>query len=305
MLTGTFAFSGLTTYQNRRALQCTLPRSLESDEKRSATRISALPSPASITFSTPDLQLYTGQPTDLSLRGVGLVLHERLEEPLTHLAPGSRVQADMQVGDQLALSFQAEIRYIHEAGKDRPEQHHLGLQMMDLSRQAAETLHQWLFKAETRAKIKLPAPSSQASSGQVLILPKEKQKDTVLVISPRDQDLTLWQQSLRRKFQVLTSDFNIANIRQALSTGPLLCLVFLDAKNLDRASFTRKLCASLGTHQALMFFGEEPAPEHQKTLTGALPHLGFLDITKPKILSCFRQVDRVMNKLGQDVVGEK
>jgi hypothetical protein len=122
----------------------------------------------------------------------------------------------------------------------------------------------------------------------------------ILVIATREQDQELWQQCLGRKYQVITSDLNIANVRSALSTGPSLVMVYLDPSDPERASFTRKLCASFAQKYALMFFAEEPERETQKVLAGTLNHLGFVDISERKILTWFRQVDQVMNTLARE-----
>ena len=302
LVKGDTALLGLTTWRNVRALQLTRPASMVTDEKRTSFRVRDLPPKSSVTFSTLDMDLYQGRVLDISLRGLGLALdapaedlRERIRDKLTK---GTRVHADALLGDSLKLSFDAELRYNEDMAQyDHPGVFKVGMRMLNLSREAMSELHQWIFKvdASPRKKATVEVEPEQNKAGS--LVPREKTPDSILVISSAREDFDFWNQCLGRKYQVIGSDFNMTNIRQALLTGPQLALVYLDPRDSSRASFTRKLCSSFMDAQAIMFFGEEPDEERRRTLAGSVKNLGFLDTSERKVLAKFRQVARVMHQL--------
>ncbi len=296
LLKGTTRLMGLTTHHNVRVLQVFRPEYFITDEKRLAKRIRELPSFSSITFSTHDLRLFHGRILDLSLRGMAFIFQAKDEDILEQFSKGTKIQVDAQLGDALKLSFEAEIRYVNNLNKSSVAgDYQIGVRMLDLTNEAMGELNHWIFKIGTEEK---PPPVKTPTIFPKPILAREKTPNSILVISPSPLDLAFWHQCLGRKYEIITSDLNIVNIRTALSTAPFLILIYLDPKDSERASFTRKLCASFSDFQTIMFFGEEKDPKRQQSLMHGIPNKGFLDTGKRKILSKFRKVDEVMTAIN-------
>lgn len=115
-------------------------------------------------------------------------------------------------------------------------------------------LNEWLFKCNIH---EVEAENLKLRQERQAALPSRRNANSILVVGPKDIDLDYWYQCLGRKFEVITSDANIANIRDSLNTGPGLVLMYLDPKDPAKASFTRKFCSTLGNRFPIMFFGEE------------------------------------------------
>ena len=296
---GTIRLLGLSTVQNMRVLQVTSPPELVTDEKRDSRRIKSIPPGSSLTFSTMDLRLFRARIVNVSLRGMALIIMDRVADQDIRLKKGTQIQADASLGDFLKLSFEAEVRYVNDlTGTATPGSLQIGIRIRNLSEEASTQLNEWIFKviSEEREQHLAEEPLAQ-DGGKVLTKTRTVIPNSILVVSPLPDDLEFWHQCLGRKYELITSDMNITNIRLALSTGPSLILMYLDPVNSAKASFTRKLCGSLaGT--ALMFFGEEADPNRQKTLMGTVPNHGFLDTGERKILVKFRQVDEVMKAIN-------
>ena len=106
--------------------------------------------------------------------------------------------------------------------------------------------------------------------------------------------MTFWYQVLGRKYEVITCDTNIANIRTALSTNPVMVLIHMDHKNAAKASFTRKFCQTIHERFPIVFFGEEKDPKRQAVLAGQVRHMAFMDTSERKIVTKFRTIDVLM-----------
>lgn len=297
LLKGHIELTGLTTYQNMRVLRFSLPETLTTDEKRTSKRIQDMPKGATLTFSTLDMRLFHGTIVDVSLRGMGFVMQEKLDKWEAHLKKGTAIQVDAILGDALKLSFDAEIRYTNDLSRQsEPGSYKVGVKMLNLTQEAMNELHQWIFEVDVETIEKVTfKPTSSPVSFRTL----EKTPNSILVIATHGEDIDFWQDCLGRKYELITSDLNIANIRLALNTGPMLVLVHLDVEDSSKCSFIRKLCASFMDNQAMMFFGEEPDPRRQQTLMGSVKNRGFLDTSERKVLAKFRMVDEVMNSLNE------
>ena len=294
LLKGQVRLMGLTTHKNIRALRLSVPDFLVTDEKRDIKRVYHIPRDASLTFNTVDLRLFHGKILDVSACGMAFTIQEKVEDYQSVFKKGVQVQAEAFLGHDLKLSFDAEIRYVTPLDKmGTPGSFKFGVRMLGLKRDAQESLNHWLFTISAeeveseREALRLQTKSEKEPF-------RERERSGILVISPRQTDLEFWYQCLGRKYEIITSDGNIANIRVALGTGPALLLVYLDAQNPARASFTRKLCSSLVLRFPIMFFGEESDPKRQKTLMGEIRNRGFLDASERRVLSKFRVVDEVM-----------
>ena len=298
LLKGVVKLMGLTTYQNQRALQFSWPEQLTVDEKRETRRIRYIPPDASLTFSTMDLEIHRGRILDVSLKGMGFMIQERIPNVSAILKENDLVQIDASLG-ALKLSFNAEIRYINDLSRSsKAGFHKVGVRMINIDDEALSALNQWIFAAGIKEKNRIDTQQDKPPASAKPVRAAKKSPNSILVIAPQEEDQVFWQQVLGRKYEVITSDLNISNIRFALSAGPALVLVYLDPQDASRASFTRKLCSSFMDNQAMMLFGEEPDQRRQQTLTGNLKSKGFLDTSERKVLLKFRKVDEIMNEIS-------
>ena len=297
LLKGTVRLVGLTTYRSIRALRFTLPPQLVTDEKRGVKRVSHLPSHCEITFHTPDLHIFHARINDASPSGFALVLPETTPFDHIHLVKGSRFQAEATLDAELKLSFIIEFRHVSTLPKtgNLIGAYKIGVKILKLAPEAQIRLNNWLLQSNIREQ-ELVEGTTKAGAAQEKAA-MAKSVNSILVIGPNSIDLDFWYQCLGRKYEVITSDDNIANIRDSLNTGPALLLIFLDTVNPDKASFTRKFCSSLNNRFPVMFFGKEQDLKKQATLMGQIVNHGFLDISERKILSKFRHVDEVMSQI--------
>lgn len=297
LLKGTVRLVGLTTYKSIRALRFTVPEKLVSDEKRGVKRISTLPA-SELTFHSPDLRFFSGRIHDASPSGFAIIINESHSYDNEYLVKGKRYQGEASLGTEFKLSFQIEIRHVHHLTKTGSivGSYKVGVKIVKLLPQAQERLNSWLLQCnvadiETEDRDIETKPVKQA--------PIAAKGNTILVIGPDTVDLEFWYHCLGRKFEVMTCDDNIANIRDTLNTAPTLLIVYLDPRNPAKASFTRKFCSTLNNRFPVMFFSDEPDVKKQQTLTGSVQNMGFLDISERKILQKFRLVDEVMNRINE------
>jgi PilZ domain len=290
-------FVGLTTFKGIRALRLTLPEVLVTDEKRGVKRVRNLPSGCDLTFHTPDLHIFHSRIIDASPSGFALYLPETTANDDLYLIKTHRFQADAILDQQLKLSFQIEIRHISSMPKigTGPAAHRVGVKIVKLTPEAQTRLNNWLLQCNMRE------PESDAPTElnpQVAPARPPKRTGDVLVIGPDRTELDFWFQCLGRKYEVITSDDNIANIRDALNTNPTVLLVYLDAQNPEKASFTRKFCTTLNGRYPIIFFAREPDEKKQATLMGLVANQGFIDISERKIITWFRTVDEVISRMN-------
>jgi len=297
LLRGKVRLTGLATVHNIRALRFSIPEKLEVDEKRGVRRIYHIPEGSTVTFSNESFDFFHGHIRDASPTGLAIHLDEEPEDG--KLTIGERFQGEVNLGEQLKLSFEMELRHEEKQGRER----RIGVRILKLGSQAQERLNEWLFRTSRLEEEAVRAegadedpPVGEEATPTKRRTPVEKGRG-ILVIAPPEVDTEIWYQSLGRKYEVITCDDNMANIRDALNVSPALILIYLDSKNPDKASFMRKFCAKLG-NRPLMFFGEEPDPERRTALTGSVNHLGFLDISERKLLHKFRMVDQAMQSMG-------
>ncbi|MDJ0840272.1 MAG: PilZ domain-containing protein [Acidobacteriota bacterium] len=291
---GKTRLSGLATIHNIRALRFSIPQELTTDEKRNVKRIHNIPKGSNLTFHTSNFEFCHGSVQNASPNGMAFMLEEMPEKH--RLEVGHRIHAEATLGEGLKLSFEAEIRHIEPVGRE----FRAGVHIIKLRKQAQERYNEWIFR-HSRLEEEAdddPSPTTVETvapgvAAPVAVAPKN---NSILVIGPREADQDFWYHCLGRKFEIITCDDNIANIRDSLSSGPLLVLIYLDSKNPGKASFMRKFCGTLGS-KPIMFFGEESDPERQKILTGNVNNRGFLDMTERKMLLKFRAVDHVMQEL--------
>lgn len=297
LLKGTVRLVGLTTFKSIRALRFTYPEKLVTDEKRGVKRVSHLPTDCEITFHTPDLHIFHARIHDASPSGFALVLPETTAFDDNYLVKGKRFQAEGNLDQDLKLSFKIEIRHVATLPKNGAlvGAYKVGVKIVKLTQEAQARLNNWLLKCNIREQEieENVLPTKQPKHGQQ----QAQATNSILVIGPDSIDLDFWYQCLGRKYEVITSDDNIANIRDSLNTGPALLLMFIDTNNSAKASFTRKFCSSLNNRFPIMFFGKEPDPKKQTTLMAQVPNHGFLDISERKLLNKFRLVDEVMNQI--------
>lgn len=297
LLKGSVRLVGLTTFKSIRALRFSVPEKLVSDEKRGVKRISTLPS-SELTFHSPDLRFFTGRIHDASPSGFAIIIRDAHSYDDEYLIKGKRYQGEATLGVEFKLSFQIEIRHVHRLAKTGSliGTYKVGVKIVKLLPQAQERLNAWLLQCHSADVESDGGPSDSRPANTAPVAAKG---NTILVIGPETIDLEFWYHCLGRKFEVMTCDDNIANIRDTLNTAPTLLLVYLDPNNPAKASFTRKFCATLNNRFPLMFFSDEPDTKKQQTLAGNIPNLGFLDTSERKILTKFRHVDEVMGQLNE------
>ncbi len=290
-------FVGLTTFKGIRALRLTLPEVLVTDEKRGVKRVRNLPSDCELTFHSADLHIFHGRIIDASPSGFALYLPETTANDDVYLVKTHRFQADAVLDQQLKLSFQIEVRHVNPLPKigTAPGAHRVGVKIVKLAPEAQNRLNNWLLQCNMRDP-ELEAPAD--TSPQTAATKPAARTGDVLVIGPDRSELDFWFQCLGRKYEVITSDDNIANIRDALNTNPSLLLVYLDAQNPERASFTRKFCSTLNNRYPILFFAREADEKKQATLMGQVANHGFIDISERKIVTWFRTVDEVIGKMN-------
>lgn len=294
LLKGHFRLVGLTTVKNLRGLKFTRPDYVYVDEKRSVKRTQQIPAGSSFTFNTPDLNLYRGTILNVSPNGFGFLLRENIDDNRHLFQKGGFIQAEAQLGQDFKLSFDAEIRHL-SADSDRGP-YRLGVRIKNLSNEAQEDLNQWVFR-QSAAQMDAERAGAIATTKSLLVRNRDRIPNSILVIGNKQPDLDFWYGCLSRKYEVLTSDANIANIRTALGTNPSLLLIYLDAKNPEKASFTRKFCATVQNRTPILFYGEETDVAKQAVLMGNISNYGFLDISEKRVLHGFRGVDLVMQSL--------
>ncbi|CAM2007980.1 PilZ domain-containing protein [Acanthopleuribacter pedis] len=294
LLKGHFRLVGLTTVKNLRGLKFTRPEYVYVDEKRSVKRTQQIPGGSSFTFNTPDLNLYRGTILNVSPNGFGFLLKENIGDNRYLFQKGSLIQAEAQLGDDFKLSFDAEIRHISADEEQGP--YRLGVRIKNLSNEAQEDLNQWVFRQST-AQMEAERAGAIATTKSLLVRNRERIPNSILVIGNKQSDLDFWYGCLSRKYEVLTSDANIANIRTALGTNPSLLLIFLDTENPEKASFTRKFCATVQNRTPILFYGEESETAKQQVLMGNISNRGFVDTSQKRVLNGFRSVDLVMQSL--------
>lgn len=293
LLRGKIRLTGLATIHNIRALRFSLPPNLSTDEKRGVKRVRNLPPNCHMTFHTPSFSFYHGRLVDASPTGLAMIFDEPPNQSDVQI--GESYQAEATLGEDLKLSFEAEIRHIAGQGKEI----RAGVRIIKLRAQAQERLNEWIFRLSS-LELEEPDPTDEPGVETQTADAKSAVKESpgsILVIAPQDVDLDFWYNCLGRKYEVITCDDNVANIRDSLNVKPSLLLVFLDSRNADKASFMRKFCTTLGG-RTLMFFGVESDKEAQKRLMGGVSNRGFLDMSERQMLLKFRAVDRVMQELG-------
>lgn len=291
-------FVGLSTVQNVRALKFSLPPYLISEEKRSVKRIKSLPSGSGLTFTTADLGLWEGKIVDVSPGGLGFNIQADLEGRQAFFKKGAMIQAELVLSEDFKLSFEAEVRYFQRTGQNtKPPVYKIGARIIDLAKEARGRFNEWLFKvgsAIPETKNRLEVENKPKS---LLVQGKSQNPNAILVIGSIPEHQDFWLKCLGRKYEVVTSDANIANIRTALGTNPALVLVHIEKDNPTRASLIRKFCQGISGRYPLVFFAEEPREERQKALSGDLPNKAFVDISERKLIQSFRQIDEVMSRL--------
>lgn len=294
MLKTRLRFIGLATVRNVRAIKFALPEELWQDDKRSVKRIQQIPAGSRLVFSTSSMWLGEGRIRDVSPGGVGFAFRDEGSVARADVASGDFIDVDLSLGEALKLSFRCEIRHIQSLPRSAmPLTHQMGVKILDLDPEAQESLNQWLFEAATRGSRDVE-PADRGAVPSVLMAPSKKNPRGILVVSPHERDLNFLHQVLHRKFDVMTSDFNMANIRTALSSAPRLMLVYLEHKDKAQAAFTRKLCGSLQSRVQIALFGFDRDPEARKTAMGSLRSVPYIDISQRKVLQTFQAVNQLM-----------
>ncbi|CAM2066774.1 PilZ domain-containing protein [Sulfidibacter corallicola] len=299
LLKGHFRLVGLTTVKNMRGLKFTRPEYIYVDEKRSVKRTKKIPPGSKLIFNTPDLNIYEGTILNVSPKGMGFSFREDSRNSGDVFRKGGLIQAEAKLGEDLKLSFDAEIRHIGTVTETTyPMVYQVGVRIKNLSNEAQEELNQWVFRQST-AQMEAERAGAIATAKSILVRPRDKNPNSILVIGNKQEDLDFWYGCLCRKYEVLTSDANIANIRTALATSPVLLMIYLDPKKPDHASFMRKFCATVQGRFAIVFYGEESQEARQKTLMGNIPNKGFIDVSERNVLTHFRAIDRIMNQFSK------
>lgn len=297
ILKGTIRLLGLTTYKSIRALRFSLPMTLTTDEKRGVRRIGNLPQESRLIFHTQDMHIYHGRIYDASPSGFAMVIEKAEIHDRRFLIKAKTYQAEAILSAQIKLSFRLEIRHIETLLEDDEivGTYKLGLKILKLDQVAQDRLNQWLLKCNSREEFLDGSKQGDQTKKEPLIA--NLSPNSILIVGPESLDFEFWHKCLDHKYDVITTDDNISNIRDALNIGPALLLMYLDSNNADRSSFTRKFCASLKGRFPIMFFGHESHEAKQKTLMGNIPNQGFLDINERQIRLKFRKIEHVMDQL--------
>lgn len=301
LLKGRCTMIGLATVKNMRALRFSFPESLTSDEKRSVKRMKSIPKESSLTFSTDSLRLFEAKILDVSPGGFGFCIQEDISDHIEEFSKTSDLQVEATLAGELKLSFVGKICHLSRMEKHQlPYRFHVGVMMRGLAREAQERLNQWIFnRSSFETKESDDRETDEKPQRSILVSNQDENASSILVISSREEDMTLWYQVLGRKYEVITCDTNIANIRTALSTTPALVLIYMDPKDSQRASFTRKFCGTIQERFPIVFFTDEPDPQRRTVLAGQVRHAAFIDISQRKILTKFRTIDILMQRIQE------
>lgn len=301
LLKGRCTMVGLATVKNMRALRFSFPEALTSDEKRSVKRMKSIPKESSLTFSTASMRLFEARILDVSPGGFGFCIQEDISDIVDEFSKKSELQVEATLAGELKLSFAGRICHLSRMEKHQlPYRFHIGVEMRGLARQAQERLNQWIFKRssfETKESDEREVDDKPQRS--IMVTNKDENPSSILVISSREEDMTLWYQVLGRKYEVITCDTNIANIRTALSTTPGVVLIYMDAKDSQKASFTRKFCTTIQDRFPIVLFADEPDAQRREVLAGQVRHEAFIDVSKRQILTKFRTIDELMQRMQE------
>jgi len=300
LLTGKCQFVGLATIHNVRGLKLTMPAHLVKDEKRNVRRLHQFPPATRLVFSTASLQLFSAFPLDISVGGIGFTLRESGQKEQDALAVGDELHLDLQLEEDFKISCPAEVRHISALPKSSlPSTHHLGVRFQGLGEFAQDRLNQWLFTMAARETEVRPSPRSSAViQPATLVVRGERNPHGILAIGPDAADLDFLSRTLGRKFELLTSDMNITNVRMALASQPALLLIHIETRDSRLAAFTRKFCMALGSGTPIAFFGSEADEGLQKLAIGSVPNLCYLNIAGHKPLNTFKQIEALMHRLN-------
>ncbi|MCB1050846.1 MAG: PilZ domain-containing protein [Acidobacteria bacterium] len=297
LLKGRCQFVGLATIENVRGLKFIMPALLTKDEKRRVRRVTHVPITARLVFSTAGMQLFTAFLVDISSGGVGFNLRDTGQLERDNLQRGDLIHLDLQLEDDFKISCEAEICHLTHLPKTAlPTTHHLGVKFVGLGDFAQDRLNQWIFRMASR-ETEVRNPSGAMAQPATLVTRQEPHPNSILIIGPNQDDVDFLSRCLSRKFDILTSDLNVTNVRMALASNPALLLIHLDNQDARQASFTRKFCSTLGSAIPIVFFGNEPLEENQKLATGSVPHLAYLDTSQKRTLSTFKHVESIMDHI--------